>query len=29
MRLARQAAVEGISLNQLAATFLAEGLAGR
>ena len=29
MRLARQAAVEGVSLNQLAATFLAEGLAGR
>ena len=29
MRLARQAAVEGVNLNQLAATFLAEGLAGR
>ena len=29
MRLARRAASEGVSLNQLAATFLAEGLAGR
>ena len=28
-QLARRAAAEGISLNQLAATFLAEGLAGR
>ena len=29
MRLARRAASEGVSLNQLAATFLAEGLASR
>ena len=29
MRLAKRAASEGVSLNQLAATFLAEGLAGR
>ena len=29
MRLAKRAASEGISLNQLAATLLAEGLAGR
>ena len=29
MRLAKRAANEGVSLNQLAATFLAEGLAGR
>lgn len=29
MRLAQRAATEGVSLNQLAATFLAEGLANR
>lgn len=29
MRLAKQAANEGVSLNQLAATFLAQGLASR
>ena len=29
MRLAKRAASEGVSLNQLAATFLAQGLAGR
>ena len=29
MRLARRAAIEGVTLNQLAATFLAEGLASR
>ena len=29
MRLAKRAAIEGVSLNQLAATFLAQGLAGR
>ena len=29
MRLAKRAASEGVSLNQLAATFLAEGLGGR
>ena len=29
MRLAKRAASEGVSLNQLAATFLARGLAGR
>lgn len=29
MRLAKRAAREGVSLNQLAATFLAQGLAGR
>ena len=29
MRLAHRAAIEGVSLNQLSATFLAEGLAGR
>lgn len=29
MRLAQRAATEGVSLNQLAATFLAEGLASR
>ena len=29
MRLAKRAASEGVSLNQLAATFLAQGLGGR
>lgn len=29
MRLAKQVASEGVSLNQLAATFLAQGLTGR
>ena len=29
MQLARRAASEGVSLNQLAATFLAQGLAAR